>query len=192
MKRIGVAMSSNNKDKNVDDRAGSDVELSSSSVGPTGEPNPNPQLHQQSQPNPSSPAGSTATAAKSPREGYITVKIRTGSKVLGVGLLQRESWERRYVVIQDDVGIYFYKDLRAYQHDPELPINTRPIELAGYMLTLPAKAEPPYPITLTPADADDHRKEWRFKCDTIGEMQKWVAMLDAGIAAATLADSKLK
>jgi hypothetical protein len=52
-------------------------------------------------------------------------------------------------------------------------LNSRPIELEGYSLVAGA-VEPPYLITLIPTDAEDIRKSWKFRCDTLHEFNEWI------------------
>jgi hypothetical protein len=110
---------------------------------------------------------------KSPKKlaGYLTVKLK---KTL------RDPWERRYFILRNKL-IYYYKDKRSCELDPNKPLNSRPINLEGYGLVAGAK-EPPYAISLVPTSEDDIRKAWKFRCDTVAEFSNWVEMLQAALA----------
>jgi hypothetical protein len=97
-------------------------------------------------------------------EGYMAVR--------NTKLLTMDPWERRYFVLQGS-SIFYYKDRRSYQLRPEEPVNTRPIDLRGYSLIAGAY-EPPFAISLVPLDADDNRKAWKFRCDTLVEFNNWI------------------
>ncbi len=96
--------------------------------------------------------------------GYLTMK--------GTGMFGRDPWERKFFVIRG-ILIYYYKDKRSFELEPQKPINLRPIELEGYTMIAGA-VEPPYNISLVPIDTDDIRKTWKFRCDTIAEFNNWV------------------
>jgi hypothetical protein len=100
--------------------------------------------------------------------GYITMK-KNGKTFLNFN----EPWERRYFLLRGS-HIFYYKDKRAYELDPSKPMNSRPIELEGYSLVAGAVKEPPYLITLIPTDAEDIRKSWKFRCDTLHEFNDWI------------------
>lgn len=116
------------------------------------------------------PEGGTATTtATLPgpaniSEGYLAVK--------SAKRFVADPWDRRYFVLLD-TNVFYYKDKRAYQLNPAEPINRRPIDLEGYTLVAGA-VEPPYAISLIPIDADDIRKAWKFRCDTLAEFHNWV------------------
>ncbi len=105
--------------------------------------------------------------------GHLTLK---GAK-RGFGL--SDPWERKYFVVEGNF-IYYYKDKKAYELEPQNPINRRPIDLEGFTLVAGA-VEPPYSISLVPIDADDIRKAWRFRCDTLTEFNKWIEVLTSAI-----------
>jgi hypothetical protein len=105
--------------------------------------------------------------------GHLTVK---GAKK-GFGL--SDPWERRFFVVEGNF-IYYYKDKKAYELEPQNPINRRPIDLEGYTLVAGA-VEPPYNISLVPIEADDIRKAWKFRCDTLTEFNNWIEVLTSAI-----------
>jgi hypothetical protein len=88
-------------------------------------------------------------------------------------IFTNNQWERRYFLLRGS-HIFYYKDKRAYELDPSKPMNSRPIELEGYSLVAGAVKEPPYLITLIPTDAEDIRKSWKFRCDTLHEFNEWI------------------
>jgi hypothetical protein len=88
-------------------------------------------------------------------------------------------WKRRYLTL-NGYTLFYYKDKRAYEVEPDKPINKRPINLEGYTLVA-GSSQAPYPITLVPYDPEDIRKEWKFRCDTNGEFEKWIQMFSIAI-----------
>lgn len=44
--------------------------------------------------------------------------------------------------------------------------------MSGYQVT-GFSVEPPYHMTLMPTDADDIRRSWEFRCDTLAEIDDW-------------------
>jgi hypothetical protein len=100
--------------------------------------------------------------------GYLTIK--------GNGIFGRDPWERKFFVIRGTL-IYYYKDKRSFELEPQKPINLRPIELEGYTMIAGA-VEPPYAITLAPIDPDDIRKAWKFRCDTLTEFNNWIEIFN--------------
>lgn len=103
--------------------------------------------------------------------GFITIKSsRT---------FTTDPWERNYLVVRNTL-LFYYKDKRAYELYPQQPINRRPIDLEGYTLVA-GNVEPPYNITLLPIDADDIRKTWKFRCDTLAEFNNWIEVLSAAL-----------
>jgi hypothetical protein len=97
---------------------------------------------------------------------YLTVKER--------GTFGRENWVRRYFIIKGQL-IFYYQDKRAFELNPEKPINKRAIDLEGYTLVA-GSMNPPYPMSLVPVDPDDNRKVWRFQCDTETEFDRWIQL----------------
>jgi hypothetical protein len=88
-------------------------------------------------------------------------------------------WKRRYLTLNGYI-LFYYTDKKAYEKEPEKPINKRPINLEGYTLVA-GSSQAPYPIALVPYDPEDIRKEWKFRCDTYGEFEKWVQMFSIAI-----------
>lgn len=116
-------------------------------------------------------AADKASSAPKKLAGYLTVKLK---KTL------RDPWERRYFVLRNKL-IYYYKDKRSCELDPNKPLNNRPINLEGYGLVA-GSSTPPYAISLVPTNEDDIRKAWKFRCDTVAEYNNWVEMLQAALA----------
>jgi hypothetical protein len=104
--------------------------------------------------------------------GLLTMRSRNG---MGMSV-----WKRRYIVLKNNL-IYLYRSKRDFMMNPIKSLNSRPINLEGYTL-LGGALEPPYPISLTPMDAEDPRKVWKFRCDTLTEFQRWMEVLMTAIA----------
>eukprot|EP01033_Poteriospumella_lacustris_P001575 gene1575-1144_t len=77
-------------------------------------------------------------------------------------------------------SIFYYTDRRAYESDPTKPLNPRPIELDGYTLIGGAQVAPYY-ISLVPADPEDDRKAWKFRCDTMSEFTSWLEIFTSAL-----------
>lgn len=123
----------------------------------------------------------TTAASGSSRENVTKLKYSGHLTVKGVkkSFSLSDPWERRYFVVEDNF-IYYYKDKKSYELEPQNPINRRPIDLEGYTLVAGA-VEPPYAISLVPIDADDIRKAWKFRCDTLTEFNNWVDVFTSAI-----------
>eukprot|EP01034_Spumella_vulgaris_P024158 gene24158-30471_t len=96
-------------------------------------------------------------------EGYLSMK---NSKRFTI-----DNWDRRYFVLMANT-LFYYKEKRSYQLSPAEPINRRPIDLEGYSL-VPGPPQPPFALSLVP-EADDIRKAWKFRCDTLAEFNHWI------------------
>lgn len=105
--------------------------------------------------------------------GYLTLRV---PGTFG------DPWQRRYFMVRGKL-IYYYKDKRSFQQEPKKPLNTRSIDLEGYTLIAGAR-EPPYSIALVPVDEDDHRKAWKFRCDTLAEFQSWLEIFSVALKIA--------
>lgn len=88
-------------------------------------------------------------------------------------------WKRRFFLVQG-TSIFYYTDRRAYESDPTKPLNPRPIELDGYTLIGGAQVAPYY-ISLVPADPEDDRKAWKFRCDTMSEFTTWLEIFTSAL-----------
>jgi hypothetical protein len=53
--------------------------------------------------------------------------------------------------------------------------------LEGYSLVT-GPPEPPYALSLVP-EADDIRKAWKFRCDTLSEFEKWAEVFGRALKA---------
>lgn len=108
--------------------------------------------------------------------GYLSLRI-PGNRSFFSGLVGRSNkesgsqWKRRYFLIRG-TRVYYYENNRAYEQDPQKPLNHRPISLEGYTMIAGAR-QAPYYISLVPADSEDERKAWKFRCDTFSEFENW-------------------
>ncbi len=134
-------------------------------------------------PDEDSPAAAGKGSAVGPvMEGYLAVKTARR--------FTTDPWERRYFVLSG-ANVFFYPDKRAFQLAPADPINRRPIDLEGYTLVAGA-VEPPYAISLIPIDAEDIRKAWKFRCDTLAEFHNWIDIFSKALRLCNSgADSEL-
>lgn len=114
-----------------------------------------------------------------PSTGFLSIRIPKKRSIFGaLSTLKTDSdgssgdWKRRFFLIQG-TSVYYYADKRSYDSDPNKPLNPRPIELDGYTLIGGAQVAPYY-ISLIPADPEDDRKAWKFRCDTIHEFHHWI------------------
>ncbi len=99
------------------------------------------------------------------QEGYLALKSFSDVSL--------DPWARRYFLLRGK-NLFYYTSKAAFAQHPELPINSRPIDLEGYML-LAGAVEPPYAISLIPANpSEDIRRVWKFRCDTLAEFHSWI------------------
>eukprot|EP01039_Chlorochromonas_danica_P004073 gene4072-4454_t len=103
--------------------------------------------------------------------GYLTLKVSN--------VLFGDPWKRRYFVLRG-TSIYYYKDKRSFQLEPNKPLNKRPIDMEGYSL-LGDPSSPPYQLSLIPIDEEDIRKSWKFRTDTLAEYNQWVDLFGAAL-----------
>ena len=88
----------------------------------------------------------------------------------------RSSWKRYYFVMVRS-NLYYYKNQADWEYNRVNPIKSRPIDLTGYIVS-GMSVEPPYQISLSPSDADDIRRIWEFRIDTVHEMDAWIRAFD--------------
>jgi hypothetical protein len=117
--------------------------------------------------------------------GYLTVHIMTTSRTKSVSSpvpfysQDRYEWKRYYFIIRESPAVlFYYENEKAFYKDPTKPVNSRPIDLHGYVLA-PGTAEAPFAFALQPFSSTDIRKTWKFRCDHAQSQSYWIEKLTA-------------
>lgn len=114
-------------------------------------------------------------------EGYVAVK-REGASFLAMGS-SGGGWERYYCVLSDR-HLWWYRDKRAFDMEPDHPAKSRPLDLEYYT---------PVPAHTTGGSARQLRiklrsktsndiKEWKLQLDTQEEYNQWMEHLSKACA----------
>jgi hypothetical protein len=116
------------------------------------------------------------------KAAFLTVRIINPRKGTISGLVSRggEQWIRYYFVLQDHY-LYYYPDRRSYELNPSKPLNVRPIDLEGYKLVINSSEPPIFSFSIIPLSPEDIRKTWKFRCDTLDELNVWIELLEKAI-----------
>jgi hypothetical protein len=116
--------------------------------------------------------------------GYLTVHIMTTSRTsasspIPVYSQDRYEWKRYYFILRESPALlFYYENEKAFYKDPTKPVNSRPIDLHGYVLS-PGTAESPFGFALQPFSSTDIRKTWKFRCDHTQSQNYWIEKLTA-------------
>ena len=94
-------------------------------------------------------------------------------------LFTSDPWIRRYFVIKGGI-VFYYQDKFFFQDDPGKPINRRGIDLEGYTIQMD-ETTPGYIFQLVVEDPEDNRRDWKFRCDTQDEFERWVNLFRKAI-----------
>jgi hypothetical protein len=116
------------------------------------------------------------------KAAFLTVRVTNPRKGTISGLVSRggEQWIRYYFVLQDHY-LYYYSDRRSYELNPSKPLNVRPIDLEGYKLVINSSEPPLFSFSIIPLSPEDIRKTWKFRCDTLDELNSWIDLLEKTI-----------
>lgn len=101
-------------------------------------------------------------------EGYLS---KMGDKGM---MSSKPDWSRKYFVLKGS-DMFYYKSREDFEADPSKSIKNRPIGVSRYVLRkISEKDRPPFEFELKPESDDDDRRLWRFRCDTVDEMNAWM------------------
>lgn len=101
-------------------------------------------------------------------EGYLS---KMGDKGM---MSSKPDWSRKYFVLKGS-DMFYYKSREDFEADPSKSIKNRPIGVSRYVLKkISEKDRPPFEFELKPESDDDDRRLWRFRCDTVDEMNAWM------------------
>lgn len=113
-------------------------------------------------------------------EGYVTTEQQ--GKVFGATRV-------RIFLILSECKLVWFESKRAYELNPDKPVNTRPVRLANYSVSA-TKESGVFCITLAPESSHDGKKVFQFWCDTYEELVGWTNALNAAVKGQSLADSR--
>jgi hypothetical protein len=113
------------------------------------------------------------------KSGYLTIKTTNPKRSsFTPSSFNREKWIRYYFVLRGH-NLFYYEDRKSFERNASKPINARPIDLNGYNLIVESIEQqlPPFTFSLVPLSSEDIRKTWKFRCDTVNEVEAWTKLL---------------
>lgn len=114
-------------------------------------------------------------------EGYVTIHQ---SGIFGPKKI-------RHFLLLVENKLVWYESKRAYELDPDKPVNLRPVYIENYRISTRKEDGNIYCLQLSPEKYYDEKKIFEFRCDTIDEVTGWTNAFQAVLRSHSTTNSSL-